>query len=286
MAEKTAPKLKNSIYGTLKDRLNKEIGVKNKDEKIAELLKAFLKNKLIEIGTEISVTDLSKNLNISRNTAESVYPSASKRGNNLSISEFSKEKNVLLKTSIVSCEMVSKKDLETQSKDSRDQKFINKIWPALDLDSETTKLLEIRRIREFKGKDDKDFRKGISEVSYINPEICPDMLADYQNPEFENIGFHEYYSQKNLVLVRSEFTVKARNLSSFHIAPWLIGKKITKKKEIETLIENNSKLTKKAFLRINCVSFCQFGPVEVSLSYFDTDVISLESTHLQPLFIP
>ena len=149
MAEKTAPKLKNSIYGTLKDRLNKEIGVKNKDEKIAELLKAFLKNKLIEIGTEISVTDLSKNLNISRNTAsgamkilegehivkaenakpyviirtESVYPSASKRGNNLSISEFSKEKNVLLKTSIVSCEMVSKKDLETQSKDSRECKL-------------------------------------------------------------------------------------------------------------------------------------------------------------------
>ena len=311
MAEKNETRLENNIYDKLKERLNRESGSKNKDEKIAELLKLFIEKEIIKVGAELSVTDLASNLNISRNTASgaikileaehivrsesarpytiirktSVYPS--KRGNNISISQWAKENNILLKTKIVSCDPITKKDLIKQTNDKGEEKLINKIWPALGLDSETTQLLEIRRIRKFRGKDDNEFRKGISEVSFINPENCPDMQSDYKIPEFENIGFHDYYSQKNLQLVRSEFNVKAKNLSSFHFAPWLKETRITNKEEFNSFMqeEETINLARKAFLRINCVTYCQFGPVEVSISYFDSEVISLESTQLQPLFI-
>lgn len=312
MAEIESSNTKFSFYDKFIEKVNNESG--NKEDRIERILRSDIERGIIKKDTELSVSELAGILKVSRNTVsaalkklendgiiraesarpyivirkEPIYPA--KRSSNLSISKWSKENGITMKTRIVSCDSVTIQDIEKLNEKDQDQRIINKIKDSLKVNKDT-KLLEIRRLREFRGNREEDkFRKGIVEVSFINPideTLCTDMSYFYSldNEENWNIGFHDFFTRKGLVLVRSEFEIKARNLNFWHISPWINGTKETDMVKIERIIKKNPEV-QKPFLRMNCTTYCQNGPVEFSISYFDTDVISIASTVMEPLFVP
>lgn len=189
---------------------------------------------------------------VMRNKAAFDIPKA--RANVISITEWAHSAGLLIDTKIISTRRGNLKMMKHP-----------KAWSTMGM-TEQEDLVEIRRIRSF--NDGSGFRPGISEVSYFNLKFSPDVQAFYDDPKNRNISYHRYFEEKAYRVLRSHYAIASRWLHESHYDAWFGTRKLSAEQKYYP------------FIRVRTTSFCKSGPLELSQSYLDSRVVTIDATEM------
>lgn len=176
------------------------------------------------------------------------------QANVISITEWAHSSGLLIDTKIVSTNRGNLSKLKNP-----------RAWASMGM-REEDELVEIRRLRSF--NDGSGFKQGISEVSYFNLMFSPDVQAFYDDPKNRNVSYHRYFSEKAYRVLRSQYAIASRWLNESHYDAWFGTRKLTAEQKYYP------------FIRVRTTSFCKSGPLELSQSYMDSRVVTIDATEM------